>query len=464
MIKLTKAIAAKGNADSLYTEATSFFKEHAEYSKQKQALTEQIDALAHASSNGKPSKDAANQIETLNKKLSLLSANQQQKRQARLTRTLEVCLTLLSLISGNSYAETELKSAKLLGTLLLLSPGTGKSLSVVHQRLKPVYKAVLSIQFVAQLESSNSIRNNYLVKHQVADGQSLSQDFWSQDYTQAVVLPIMLAAIFQDVGLMHPDAMEILEGNKGNKLNPFRILEPEQRNAILSLNNQYTMQFLNYGLGVQIYKGHDKEQKVRFDRMENERLAFQQSLVSDAGKSKKGVAEIIKVPQIYTSIVLSTKQDYKRSDLPKAALILEQMANKGAASQKAVDEFIKLVGYFPQGYGVCFIPETQVGGSKYEYAIVNQLSPTEKQIPKCKIVTKKLMFTISGKNLDISIKKNLHFATARKSISAMSQQRVTEIMGALTHNFNAATDDMPLPSYWEPHEMFISKGLQNIWS
>jgi hypothetical protein len=112
----------------------------------------------------------------------------------------------------------------------------------------------------------------------------------------------MLAAVFQDVGLQHPDLLELLEGENGKK-DRFRLLEKDEREKMLRLNYQHTMDYLQHGLGCHQAGAGTAEEKEAFEMSEQQRLKFQLGLVLDANSSKLGTSEIIKIPQIYASVI-----------------------------------------------------------------------------------------------------------------------------------------------------------------
>ncbi len=427
----------------------------------KQNLLKKIEALSAQSAD---THNTTSKRNVLIQKLEELNAELEEKRLVRLSSALVVCDQLLTLIEGDNEEDTQVRCAKVLGTILLLSPGKGKSLSRYHQQLKPAYKAVLCYQFISKLDKSNTIRNAHITNYSMYERPQKHVGFQAQDYVQAVILPILLGAIFQDVGMLHPSVVKVLEGTDNNKLDPFRVLAPEERDHMLKLNHKYTLLYLREGLGAQKYRGNSSYERSEFEHIESERLIFQQNLISDGSSSKTGVSEILKVPQIYTSVVLSSKQDYKMSDLPKAAILLEQMAIKKTLSAKAVNEFVSIVGYFPQGYGICYIPEQSNKSSNFEYAVVNRLYPPNKQTPLCRKVSRKGVFNSSGNNLLVPKAQNLHFPDARKSISSISTERLSEIMGALSHNYKAKDGEKPIPEYWEPHDLFVNQEIQNLWT
>jgi hypothetical protein len=92
------------------------------------------------------------------------------------------------------------------------------------------------------------VKNAYMMKHYDPKKRYEPEASDYICYTQSVILPIMLAAIFQDVGLQHPDLVELLEGEEGEK-DRFRLLEKHEREKMLRLNYDYTIDYLQNGLG-----------------------------------------------------------------------------------------------------------------------------------------------------------------------------------------------------------------------
>ena len=70
-----------------------------------------------------------------------------------------VCLDILSLSEGEDFDETQLKAAKFLTTLVLFSPENSKKLAELHHRLKPAYKAVLSVRLLDKLVNDGLVKN-----------------------------------------------------------------------------------------------------------------------------------------------------------------------------------------------------------------------------------------------------------------------------------------------------------------
>lgn len=462
--------AISGNEDekpSLYQQAANYFKQEPA-NKQKLSLIKTEMQQVTSAKKGQSGKNALKlegHLEHLKNKYNRELNNQKSDRIDRLNDAVDMCLNLLSLSEGEDYEDTQLKSAKFLTTLVLFSPGTGKKLAELHHRLKPAYKAVLSLRVLDKLVLDGVVKNTYMMKNYDPDKRYEPEASDYVCYTQAVILPIMLAAVFQDVGLQHPDLGELLDGTEGEK-DRFRLLEKDEREKMLRLNYQYTIDYLQNGLGCQQASAEDADEVAAFDESEQQRLKFQLGLVLDANSSKLGTSEIIKIPQIYASVIFSTKRDYQRKSLPTASVLIEQLAIKKVISGPIAKVFVDIVGHFPLGYGIVYIPKDIRGNELelYEYAIVSGLNPKVLYEPICRAVTKNLMFLAHGKTMVMEKSINLHFPVARKKLMKIDPKRLIEIMEKLTYEFKAEESAALAPDYWEPHNYFCVEGNQNLWS
>jgi hypothetical protein len=452
---------------SLYQHAAEYFRTEPA-NKQKLALikAEIQDAKSSVQTqSGKSARASEQQIEQLNQKYEVERLNQQTHRTRRLDNAIDVCLDILSLSEGESFDETQLKSAKFLSTLVLFSPEKSKKLAELHHSLKPAYKAVLSVRLLDKLVSDGVVKNAYILKNFNADKRYEPDATNYECYTQAVILPIMLAAIFQDVGLQHPALIELLEGKEGEK-DKFRLLEKQVREEMLALNYEYTFDYLKNGLGCQ-QADSEKEQEIKaFNAAEQRRLKFQLGLVLDSNSSKLGSSEIIKIPQIYASVIFSTKRDYLRKSLPTASILITQLAAKKVISAQVSEVFVNIVGQFPLGFGIAYIAQNMNAEELdfYEYAIVSRLNPAKSDEPICRLVTKNLMFLPHGKTAVVKKGHNLHFIEARKKLVKIDPKKLAIIMQKLSHNFRLEDSHAFVPYYWEPHVYFCVQGNQNLWS
>ena len=114
--------------------------------------------------------------------------------------------------------------------------------------------------------------------------------------------------------------------------------------------------------------------------------------------------------------------------------------------------FLRLVGRFPQGYGIIFSHGTI--HKIYEYAIVNSLRPSSYNTPKCRVVTRNGKFTSRGVDKDICEKINPYFSSGN---SYNSNLGITN---------NQTSNDLPdgqNKKYWSSLDYLQSINESNIW-
>lgn len=403
--------------------------------------------------------------EQLAKQIKNSTEKLEEERLARLERLDDVSTKIIELCEGDNWQETQQLSAKLLATIMLLTRGPEGNFAGVHMRFKPLYKAVLTLRLVDRLLEHDTIAHKYLSKYREAASRFRGNRYWRDKWKIELGRPLITAALLQDIGLQSPAAQTILKGENGD-LDEFRLLEESQRKDLLKLNYHFTLRYLSNGLGQPNYVGNNKEERDRFNQTHKEANEFLLSLVKDAFVSKTGLGEIVKIPQIYVSIVLSTKSDYSRMSLPKGYMLIEQLAKKGGLNKQLAQDFVELVGYFPQGFGVTYIPVNEKGQEKdqYECAIVIGLNPANPAEPLCKIVTRNQKYITSGAQEIIPKGRNLYFPANRKKLMRVGQERLGEIMSQLSSNFTPDAIDDLVPSFWEPYDFFGFKKHQNLWA
>ncbi len=465
---LIKAISGQNpHSPSLYDHAKDYFKNAEKNATKLKLISDQIDKLYNRSEYfvKANAKNHSLQIEKLKNDLNQERIRQQACRLDRLNKAITICMHILSLSEGDNYEQTQYKSGKFLTTIALFSPGEGKQLAEIHQTLKPAYKTVLSLRMLDKLMLDGTIQNPYILKEYDVKQRYVPEAANHICYTQAVLMPIMLAAIFQDIGFQHPKLATILAGEEDDK-DRFRLLNKDERQQMLDMNYQYTIDYLKHGLGCQLSPIAEKQQASAFSEAEQERLDFQISLVEGANFSKLGTSEIIKIPQKYSSVIFSTKENFSKKSWTNASILVAQLAVKKQISSQLAKVFVSIVGQFPLGYGIVYIPNDVFGNEieQYEYAIVTELNPKQSEQPICLPVSKNLVFTEFCINEEIEKDRNMHFHKARKKLENRSQKPVSEISQKLEHAFIPEHIDEPPPFYWEPHKYFCVLGNQNLWN
>ncbi|WP_394223234.1 hypothetical protein [Alteromonas gracilis] len=443
---------------SVFEDASHYFSLTPSLEKHTEDLKVQLKKIEGKKNKETLAEQLAKQIKNNKEKL-------EEERLARLERLDAVSTKIIELCEGENWQETQHLSAKLLGTIMLLTRGPEGNFARVHTRFKPLYKAVLTLRLVDRLLQHDTIAHKYLSKYREAASRFRGNRYWREKWKMELGRPLITAALLQDIGLQSPAAITILRGENGD-LDEFRLLEVSQRKDLLKLNYHFTLKYMSDGLGIPNYIGNNKEERDRFVQAHKEASAFLQQLVKDAFISKTGLGEILKIPQIYVSIVLSTKSDYSRISLPKGYMLIEQLAKKGSLNKQLAQDFIDLVGYFPQGFGITFIPVNEKGQEKdqFECAIVSGLNPTNPAEPLCKIVTRNQKYISSGVQEVIPKSRNLYFPANRKKLMRIGRERLTEIMSQLSSNFTPDALDELVPSFWEPFDFFGFKKHQNLWT
>lgn len=384
------------------------------------------------------------------------------ERIERHNHLLNICREIISLTEGRSFEESNRKSAQLLGTIQLISPTEGKKVPENNEYCKPLYKGVLSLRLLDRLLFDNELIDPYIINTlaELPKEAFVQYDDDAQHrVNEQIKIPLLMAVLLQGIGLYHKDAQAILVGGDLQK-NPYRALETEERKKLLAINYKQTLKYIIDGLSVPSYAGNSREERDQFVIDEQAKLQFLQQLTKSSFKAKQGVGNLLKVPQIYTSIIFSTKDSYSYKVLPKVYHVLNKNAELGACSQKAVDALYQITGIFPQGYGVIYMPQE---GGCYEYAIVNRLYPILPEQPLCRIATRKLTFIGYGHNIEVKKESNLYFPHMAKKVASLSKERLNEILELLSSNYEERQELDLLPRCWHANEFFSVKANQKLW-
>ena len=386
----------------------------------------------------------------------------------RASHLLSICQQIIALTEGDDFEETNRKSAQVLGTIQLISPTEGKKVADNNEHCKSLYKAILTARLLDRLVLDNQVSDEHISRI-MSEFPDISFRDYDRDaknrFNEQVKIPLLMAALLQDIGNYHPQAQAILRG-PDKQQDPHRILDVEHRKKLLQLNYKYTVNYITEGLGVLSYVGNSREERDQFIIDEQAKLEFVRHLIKASIKPKESVGNLLKVPQIYASIIFSTKDNYNYKVLPKVYQVLNKSAELGACSQKVVDALYKITGMFPQGYGVIYMPEDELGqlGSCYEYAIVNRLYPKEPEQPLCRMATRKLTFIGYGHDIEVKRTNNLYFPQMAKKVAKLSKERLNEILELLSSNYKERQELDLLPRCWHAKEFFSVKENQKLWN
>lgn len=463
-VLLSKTYGRSPLKDSVVERAIAFY-EYAAVAQQK------LDKLTH---------DLAllKRFDTVKSRAQLLSLERQQreylrelrfKRNERCQHLQQISREIIELCEDASFEETKRKSAKFLGTIQLLAPTEGSYIATVNERSKPIYKAILALRLLDEVCLKKLLPDSYLGQELAVinkyDYQNLRSESEAsyQQFVDRIKVPLVMAAILQDIGNYHPDAQKLMYGEDGKKDN-FRTLSVEERKSLLQINYRETLKYVLEGVGVPLYIGNSKAERDVFNQVEANKLRFTKQLLKSSVQPKLGLGNLLKIPQIYSAIVLSTKENYNYKLLPKVYQALYQNAEDGRCSTSIVDSLYKITGDFPQGYGVIFMPSDIDQEPRYEYAIVTQLYPKNPEEPICRMATRHLTFIGHGAEVVIKKCNNLYFSETAKAFSRLSKARLNEILALLSSNHQERKKLDVLPRFWHPGEYFSSQANQKLWN
>lgn len=458
--------------DSLFEIASDFFKGAPEnekklaFAKQQVAdAQEQLDML-----------DNPEQIQKITLKKDKLTAALKELEQEldverfkRLDKITALAQEIMSEIQGKNTDEMNSNTARALGTLQLVSPTQGKEVAKQNQKTKHLYKAIVSVRLLHCLIEENKLGEQY-----ISDKYAQNQDFMtthdareidSSPLRLDVEIPVIIASLCQDIGQMHPDAIKILKGDEGN-LDEFRMLEKEDRNNLLKINYTHSLKFVTQGLGMAKYVGNSREERNEFHQNEKNKLQFIRTLLKSAVNPGDGIGNLLKVPQVYCSVVMSTKANYTYESLPRVGMVMEKGAEVGAYNRAVSECLINMLGAYPQGFGIAYIPKDSDGFDieRYEYAVVNALFPANKDAPICRVATRGLQFNAFAINHVIGKANNLFYANTRKKLEKVNKSRLVEILRELKSDFSENEDTELIPKCWHPQDFFSYTRTQNLWN
>ncbi len=452
--------------DSLFEQATLWYANFAERQQQQTELEQQVFLFKNRQAQASKGDQALieRNLQKAQNENEAFVQDQQASNLVRYEALRLLCLDILALSESDSFDETNTQTAKILGTIQLMMPTEGKYVATSNNKSKHLYKALLSLRLLDRLLLDNHISLPYILKRkQMMAETEQGSDY--QPFRDDIQVPLLMAALLQDIGSCHPDALRILKGPAGD-LDEFRVLENDERTALLKISYRESLNFVLNGLGTGIYQGNSKEQRDWYVQNEREKQSFLVFLLKNAIKPEQGVGNLLKIPQIYVSVVLSTKANYSYESLPKVSLVLENGVERGIYSAVAVTGLLKITGVFPQGFGVTYIPKDsdRQDLDRYEYAIVTSLYPQDPRMPVCRMVTRNLTYNVSAQGCVVSVENNLYYPAARKKLERISEERLLEILSKLVSNFEERKNMALLPKCWHPDEYFSYTKNQNLWN
>lgn len=462
--------------DSVYDRAAKFFEAFPPIREQLDTFEQQYTEL-HANiqnASNKKKKEIQAAIDKLKHERKAFQQELNKGCQIRHNHLRETCYQVLNLSEDITFDETLRKSAQFLGTIQLISPTEGIYRAGVNDRHKALYKAILCLRLLDELIISEQINDPFINEfiddfkgEKYKTFQTTAPEQY-QVFTEQIKIAVVAAALLQDIGYEHPKAKLIVYGEGETPLEPYRTLEIEQRKELLQITFSESNCYLLEGLGELSYIGNSKEEKEAFVNGESGKQTLIRRLFKSAVNPKNGIGNLLKVPQLYTSIILSSKGSYNYKLLPKVFNVLDLNVERGVCHKKVVECLYKITGMFPQGYGITHIPKALDDSDMefYEYGVVSHLYPKNSEEPICRQATRNLSFISFGHDIVIDKLSNLYFHETTKRFSKVSKQRLVEILEKICSGstFEERKDQDILPRCWLPNDFFSVKNHQKLWN
>lgn len=444
-----------GEPNCFFQRSKAFFASYRQQQTELKQAEQRWQQLQQASNVSQAAKKQARQY---------YSELQYQDERARLMRWADLQMLaeqLLKLSEGESNGETLAFSARLLGCLQIMVPTAKRQRELVQFAYKPLYRAVLSLRLLDHLLAQQLLDEPALVSHYQLRNRQAPDDC---PYRQHVQLPIVMAVLLQDIGLLHPEALGIIQGELA-QFDPDRPLNLDERERLLKVSSEASLALLQQGFGIAPYKGNDKIEREQYFAAQQQRLHWLSQLLQLNPADKTLFSGLLKVPQVYASIVLPGRQRFNYALLPKAALLMREGAKKNEYNGLLVDQLLRITGLFPQGYGVVFTPlaADNQPQDRYEFAIVNGLYPQKPEQPNCRVVSRQQQYRNTGLDISLQTDYNLYFKAARERLAVLPEHRLKALLNALYKDGEERYLRKLLPRCWQPEQFFTEPAHQNLW-
>ena len=384
-------------------------------------------------------------------------------RLTRYTLLTDICLKIIALSEGNNWQQTETKSAKLLASLFLLSAAGTKKRQALHKRYKPLYRVVLALRLLDKMLVENAIDNHYITSRFDCTSRFSAKHGQLSGFQRDVAIPVIIAALVQDIGMQHPEMQGLLKGSDGSR-DEFRVLDKGKRSSLLLMNHEQTAQFIVDGIGIGRFHGETEEQRELFLKRQKNRQKIVQTFLNSAIRPQNGIGNILKTPHIYASVVLSTKPSYQFDDLPKTITMLNNTAHKGAVGMAACRCFSQLIGQFPQGFGIVYVEDSQQDEQldDYFYAIVTRLNPQQIDSPICRRITASGEINTDNQDFAVAPQNNLYYRSTKTTIALLGKAKLERLRHAHMRDLEETKWPELLEGCWNPHRYFCVNKHQRL--
>lgn len=309
----------------------------------------------------------------------------------------------------------EKDAAKFLTTMMLRAPLPSDHIrNLNNEKNKPIYIAALTVCFLKRLLRRSMVEHEFItsripemVPSEENPEQMVAEPKMLAKFNSDVVIPLVKAALIHNLGSYSVDADKIYAGNR------YRLLEEEDRKRLVRTIHDDTLCYLNEGLGlakIDIAKGEVENAETL--KLEKDKFELMKTLITSYTNPRKPLGNILRIPVIYSSFMLSSKPKHKFELIYKAFDILKGGIDKEVMHKDYGEEFLRLVGRYPVGSGINFISkETHLP----ERAVVIGLNPPKVSTAIVKQVTKRQVQFDDHTQVAVSREYNIAYEEARNT-------------------------------------------------
>ena len=279
-----------------------------------------------------------------------------------------------------------------------------------NEKTKPIYIAAMAGKFLMQLAEQGKIEEAFITERVPKWVDSIEHPNQKElepemlkEFKASVLQPVVQAALIHNIGSYSLDAHRIFRGNR------YRVLDEPTRKSLVRIIYDNTLNYLKYGLGEPDALRHKINGKA--PELEQEKYKLLETLLTNFSKAQHPLGNVIRIPMIYSSFMLSTKLKHDYLLLYKAYDILTSGIEKQVIHPEYARVFQDMVGKYPLGTGLFFISkETHVP----ERAVVIGLNPSTPKAAIVKQLTRRQLQFDDHTQVEVSPEFNIANEGARR--------------------------------------------------
>ncbi len=343
--------------------------------------------------------------------------------------------------------------SQFLGTIALSTPLPEEKIRCVrNEKFKPIYIAGLVVALFEEVRRNYSFKNTYLddyltdifgndkTRYMAQDESAMSPETKIK-YREEVLKPIAKAALLQSIGSYAPEVEAIFQGDR------YRMLSQQERDNLIGLMHKKSVDYIKLGIGVPDKRFDRREEREEYVAFETRKMRFMISILDSQNERCHELGDLLRIPMVYSSFMVSTKPDYDYRIIYKAYDIIEEGIETGQYNDVYARLFLQMVGRFPLGSGVYFISKET---DHIERGIVSSLYPDSVDEPVCKQITRHQVQSLSQTEVIVGRNSNIFYEDVRIDSKFEDIYFQHRYQGEFTWNANELWEvQVPAITFWK---------------